>query len=405
MIVTGGVYGERCIWPHRDDKIYGSGGRAAAAIANIADDLLLASYCPPQWVADVAASAAALNYQIDLKPSPECINFTYLHPLSKPDCAQLDEHNRKSAMASDIIEADDDVVLRFDMIEGQAKVRASRAVFDPQTGGVKNHFIENGSVADELTVVLNEDDAYQATRVGPWAAGPKIQREWNAKNVVIKRGWRGALVFAGDQTPVEVPAFKSTSVYKIGSGDVFSAFFTHFWGNERADPIEAAQMASRAVSRYVDTRTLPVVLPDDFHPEPFVWQKPRKRPYIYLAGPFFNLAQRWLVEEAHTQFDRLGVDVFSPFHDVGRAIDNTNVASEDLQGLKDVDVILALCNDVDIGTIFEIGFAKGNPKQPKPVVIYSETMPDSQKTMLTGTSCEIVPDFCSAIYRSIWAAS
>ena len=38
---------------------------------------------------------------------------------------------------------------------------------------------------------------------------------------------------------------------------------------------------------------------------------------VYLAGPFFSMGQRWLVDEARRCLGELGMDVFSPFHDIG----------------------------------------------------------------------------------------
>lgn len=47
--------------------------------------------------------------------------------------------------------------------------------------------------------------------------------------VVIKMGGHGALVATKSSEPTAVPAYKSGNVWKLGSGDVFSAAFTSFW--------------------------------------------------------------------------------------------------------------------------------------------------------------------------------
>ena len=40
----------------------------------------------------------------------------------------------------------------------------------------------------------------------------------------------------------------------------------------------------------------------------------------------------------------------------------------------------------------------------KPVVVLAENTKVSDETMLSGTGCEIVRDFSSAIYRAAWAS-
>ena len=76
------------------------------------------------------------------------------------------------------------------------------------------------------------------------------------------------------------------------------------------------------------------------------------------------MSQLWLVEEARTALQNAGFKVFSPYHDVG--IDDADeVVPKDIQGIEDADVMLALCDGLDAGTLFEIGYAvkKGLPSR------------------------------------------
>src|SRR3546814_14751858 len=75
---------------------------------------------------------------------------------------------------------------------------------------------------------------------------------------------------------------------------------------------------------------------------------------VYLAAPFFDLAQRWLVEEARSNLLDMGAQVFSPVHEVGPGPASI-VAPEDIAGLEAADVVFAVLNGVDPGTIFEVG--------------------------------------------------
>src|SRR3546814_19719315 len=73
---------------------------------------------------------------------------------------------------------------------------------------------------------------------------------------------------------------------------------------------------------------------------------------VYLAAPFFDLAQRWLFEEARSNLLDMGAQVFSPVHEVGPGPASI-VAPEDIAGLEAADVVFAVLNGVDPGTIFE----------------------------------------------------
>lgn len=134
--------------------------------------------------------------------------------------------------------------------------------------------------------------------------------------VVVKRGCSGATVHRPGRDPVAVPAYRSARVFKIGSGDVFSAAFAHHWGERGLDAAAAADLASRAVHHFVDTRSLPLPAAADLADQALapVGGEPGR---VYLAAPFFHIAQRWLVEEARDRLHALGASVFSPLHDVG----------------------------------------------------------------------------------------
>src|SRR5207237_4443331 len=101
-----------------------------------------------------------------------------------------------------------------------------------------------------------------------------------------------------------------------GSGDVFSAVFAYCWGERNLSPPDAALAASAAVAEYVETRSLPLSeLPSADDRESYF--RDSIQPNVYLAGPFFDLSQRWLIEECLSLLESLGAEVFSPLHDVG----------------------------------------------------------------------------------------
>jgi nucleoside 2-deoxyribosyltransferase len=120
---------------------------------------------------------------------------------------------------------------------------------------------------------------------------------------------------------------------------------------------------------------------------------------VYLAGPFFDIGQRWLVEEANDYLLEMGANVFSPVHEVGPGPADI-VAPEDIKGLERSDVVFAILNGMDPGTIFEVGYAV---KKGIPVVGLAQNVRLEDLKMMEGTGCEIHSDFASAIYRAIWA--
>jgi nucleoside 2-deoxyribosyltransferase len=214
--------------------------------------------------------------------------------------------------------------------------------------------------------------------------------------VVLKMGRLGAFVAWADKTE-RIPAYQTDFVWKIGSGDVFSAAFSLFWGLDEISPDEATDLASRATAYYCNSRGLPV-------PTIAGLQELSLKPVrsdagqVYLAGPFFSLAQRWMIEEARKLLIEMGATVFSPVHEVGPG-PASFVAPKDIEGLEASDVVLALVDGMDPGTIFEVGYARS---RGIPVVVFAENAKAEDLKMMQGTGCELVDDFSSAIYRTLW---
>ncbi|MGN5376098.1 hypothetical protein [Sphingomonas hankookensis] len=81
--VVGGVYVERCVEPHWDD-VYGSAGRAAAAISAAVADVRLVTYRaePLAEAFDSLVNAYGLVIQGPLVRFE--VAFDYFHPLATP---------------------------------------------------------------------------------------------------------------------------------------------------------------------------------------------------------------------------------------------------------------------------------------------------------------------------------
>lgn len=393
ITVVGGVYAERCVEPHWDD-VYGSAGRAAAAISGSVETVRLITYRATDIADGLDSLQSAYGLAIEGPQVAQGIGFDYMHSLADPRISPRPD----AIFQNDPLEVTDDIVLRFGMLEGTAKVTAGRAIYDPQSAFDPRPFEENGSQAEHLALILNRLEASRFTNnPDPEKAVDTLLADGKAEVVILKMGGRGALVATKDGRQM-IPAYKSESVWKIGSGDVFSAAFALYWGVQQREAIEAAHLASRATSYYCGTRALPIPSADgllQLNSEPVSPSSGR----IYLAAPFFNLAERWIVEEVRNQLLHMGVDVFSPIHDVGIG-SAQEVAKRDLAGLGDCKAVLAILNGGDAGTIFEVGYAvaKGIP-----VVALAQNMRPEDVKMPEGTGCLIVGDMVSAVYHAVWA--
>ena len=391
--VVGGVYVERCVEPHWDD-VYGSAGRAAAAISAATPDVRLLTYRAKPLEGPMASLDNAYGFTIEGPEIADQIEFDYFHPLAVPKITPRPDAIRRN----DPIKVEDEVILRFGMLDGDAIVAGGTVVYDPQSAFDPRPFGENGSTADRLALILNQHEARRFTG-NPDArqAAQSLLARGDAEVIVLKMGSRGALVLTSTSTH-QVPAYRSENVFKIGSGDIFSAAFTQFWAIEGRAPNEAADLASRAVSRYVDTKALPIPSAQELA-EADLQAIHAGEGRIYIAAPFFNLAERWIVEEVRGQLTDMGIPVFSPLHEVGEGPGEV-VAPQDLAGLEKCQVLLAILNGSDTGTVFEVGYAVA---RGIPVVALAQNMRSEDLKMVAGSGCTIVGDLASAIYQAVWA--
>ncbi|WP_236960205.1 PfkB family carbohydrate kinase [Methylobacterium durans] len=254
MIIAGGCYLEVCTVP-RWRRLFGSGGRAAAAVGRLSPGTVLHTYAHRTWVPDVVSSLHAFGVTASVRPIDQRISFSYFHPLS-PALLEPAEPTAQAPLA-----VSGDIVLRFGFVEGDAVVEARRAVHDPQTGQAAQAFRANGSRAETLAVVLNQGEAEVATGAAGDDVGAALLAAHRADVVVVKRGCEGARVFRAQGAPADIPAYRSERVFKIGSGDVFSAAFAHHWGERGLEPAAAADLASRHVAHFVDYHALPLPAP------------------------------------------------------------------------------------------------------------------------------------------------
>lgn len=74
---------------------------------------------------------------------------------------------------------------------------------------------------------------------------------------------------------------------------------------------------------------------------------------------------------------------------------------EDLEGLDGYDVVFAVCDGLDAGTLVEVGYAVA---KKIPVVAFPQVERDDDLTMLIGTDCSVQRDLVTAVYHAAWTA-
>lgn len=380
-------------------EVYGSAGRAASALSSMGAPVDLHAYVDP-LAREVLESRAALEgFRVLPTPTGQSITFEYHHSLETPRIYGLGEPQPPLTIAADRI-------VRFGLLEGDAVVRGGQVVYDPQDATAPKKFGANGSTADQLALILNRHEAELLTEM-PGASAESLAedliRHGEAQLVVLKLGPEGSLVHDGGVLH-RVPAYKTERVWKIGSGDNFVAHFAFQWMHEGKPPAESADLASIATAYYCQTRgfATPDLL-NTFRPHPVTLSdsyRAGRRPMVYLAGPFFTLAQLWLIEQARGDLRAMGLSVFSPFHEVGHG-SAEDVVLLDLEGIDRADIVFAVGDGLDSGTIYEIGYAHA---KGKPVIVYCENESDENKKMMKGSGCRLCDDYVSAIYQTLWTA-
>jgi nucleoside 2-deoxyribosyltransferase len=398
MHITGGSYFEFCLTPQWDE-LFGSGGRAACAVSDA--NTILTTYIGLDGQDALENLAVTYGFGLQSQQIERTLKFHYDHPLSEP---RIFPPFFQHVMP---LQVQDEKVLSFGFLEGGAVVDGGMVVYDPQNTYLPTHFTQNGSKAESLAIVANAGQCFEMCGGADdeEAAAKILLEKDSASVVVVKRGALGALVVT-KETTTAIPAYRTQTVWKIGTGDIFAAVFAKYWFENPSDPAAAAKLASGATALYCKNRTFPQLadlqtnmaelsVVENISGFPVTQSKK-----VYLAGPFFTLPQLWLVSEARRALQDAGFQVFSPLHDVGTGTAE-EVAPEDLIGLDECDVIFAICDGLDSGTVFEIGYAVS---RQKPVVCFVQNESEENLKMLAGTGCMLVPDFTTAVYETVWRA-
>lgn len=371
MHIVGGLYHEICLRPAWNG-LFGSGGRAALTVAGLSSETILHSYFQ-DFEHAALDSYRDKGIQLALKKSKSGVAFAYFHPLSQP---HLETNGPKE---QEPIKVAGDTVLRFGLVEGDAIVNARRAVLDPQGSMNSQDFRSNGSDAEQLAIVLNENELKTwADDQVPERAARELICAKQANVVVIKRGFQGATVVNESLKVYEIPAFKSPIVFKIGTGDVFSALFSLLWGEQDIDPVDAAYQASAGVAKYAANIRSPVrSVPGDFTA---VSGQPRGP--VIVIGAKNTLGRHYAYEEAICRLGELGIDAKSDTDELGHDIPSA------------ILVLAEGMNELAVRTAIE-------SHEGVTAIVLDELQSAGEFQDLVGK--RLVSDFTTALYHVAWA--
>lgn len=382
MHIAGGLYREFCLHPHWD-ALLGSGGRAARALSQLLPSTIFSCYFERPQDFDTVLHALGVSGSCAVRPNP--IVFAYFHPLSRPHLQPA----RSELQKMPPLKVKGKAALRFGFLEGDAIVNAEKAVYDPQTTGEFPPFFSNGSTAKQLALVLNEQELLSVAKIDSIeAAAISVLESHKANCIVVKRGIKGVAVFEPGSASRFVPAFRSRHVFKIGTGDVFSAAFAYYWAELGQDFFDAALSASRQVARYCDDPLVPLAplasmahdVRDERHPvgEPGT---------VLLLGTIKTLGQRYSIEEARYSLVDLGLTVICP------ALENVELSN------IQVSTVLLLADGIDAEML---SVAQRLVDKGARCVALAELL-QSRGQLAFLNNCVTTDDFSTALYLVGWS--
>ncbi|GAA5032276.1 PfkB family carbohydrate kinase [Microbacterium fluvii] len=397
MIIGGGTYREEVdSTGHRED-VGGSGFRAASLLSGA--DVEFVTAVEDGFTPLLEGACGLLGITTRNVGRDRAVGFHYRAPFVEPmirgNAASLDH-------PFDVAGED---VLAFGIVErGARQITATTLVYDPQSTDDALFTQERPpwDAPARLAISANAMETRAFTGgVDVEDAAREMAETLGAEVVVTKAGARGCLVTERDsQRQTWVGAHPTATVHKLGSGDVFSAAFAHAW-QRGSEPVDAARFASAATAWWCDGNGV------QLSPAALAGEAPEagsdeldnagRAPLIYLAGPFFSIEQRWLIDQCKTFLESAGARVFSPVHEIG--LGGPEVAEADLAGLSRCDAVFAILDGWDPGTLFETGWATA---RSIPVVAAGGMGHAEGATMLLGTGAEQHADYTSAMYRAIW---
>lgn len=224
---------------------------------------------------------------------------------------------------------------------------------------------------------------------------------------LIKCGRWGTIAIEPEIRVDFIPAFVTEVVSAIGSGDCFAGAAAARLA--RGDTlVEAARTGAAAASLFVERQSNipPPTLAQGI--DEVLTNRTRcavnpaglEQVSLYLAGPWFSVAEELLIEELEAALANLGLNVVSPRRDIGELPSEPTAEQivafgrKDYAAIDDCALVVAVLDGDDSGTLMEVGYAA---KAGKPVIglnsgpdVRPQPMRDAAGVRLTRSVSELV---------------
>lgn len=391
--VIGGTYRE-IDYDDISFEILGSGFRATK--------FLLENNCPVNFITSGNNETKIFlkenqkvykNFSFKCQDFTELITFKYCFAIDQP----IIYPNVLNIPKTQELEVNDSNIVAYGMLESNFKINGKKVVYDPQTSINPAKFIDIG-VADELIYIVNMYEAKSLASSNDLNAIKNYFFEVeNCKALIIKNGPHGATLYLKNKE-IHIPAFITKNVNKIGSGDIFTSSFSYYWMIKDLSIEQCAINASKSTAYYCDKKAyIDCSKISLFEYEEYKAKSLNKK-QVYIAAPIFTLSELNIIDKVRTAFLSFGVKVFSPFHDVGLGSD-ISIASIDIQGIENSDIIFCLFDNLDSGTLIESGYSLAKGKK---IIGYHRTCNENDLLMLKPGDIKLFNHLTTAIYQTIW---
>lgn len=223
-------------------------------------------------------------------------------------------------------------------------------------------------------VLANEEEAMLLSCEKNLQQAERILKVSGPEYIVIKRGVKGcSIISEKNNLSVNIPAFSSNAVCTLGSGDVFGGVLSALF-LKRNDIIYSSRMAACVAANFIEhyeTESIIGTAAAEYDMKvrtindiPIFNKKA-----IYLAGPFFCIQELEWVNNICCILENVGFRVFSPSRENGIISETSSNEQRketfilDIELIEKSDIVVALLDQDDSGTYFEIGYAyKANKK-------------------------------------------
>ena len=225
--------------------------------------------------------------------------------------------------------------------------------------------------------------------------------------IIIKRGVKGCFIVDNQKNIMKVPAYYSSAVCTLGSGDVFGgiAGITYL---KTQDIWKSVEVASCFAAKFIESFIIELAFGEKALQNELKVRKKNiynqdKKINIYLAGPFFSEQEISWINYVKRMLEIRGINVLSPMHENGiiksdfTEEQQREVFKADIKLLEQSNLVVALIDYEDGGTCFEIGYAY---KENIPVIGYKTSMNRLNNMLKFG--CEKVVYTIEQLVEEIW---